>query len=151
MLREDLNDSLKRAMKEKDSQCVATVRLILAALKDRDIQARGNGNSDGVPEADILEMLRKMVKQRREAMEMYRQGRRQDLVEKEAAEIAVIERFLPKPMDEEATARVIGDLIEELEADSIKDMGRVMSTLKERFAGRMDFSRASALVKELLA
>lgn len=151
MLRSELNDTLKLAMKAKDQQTLATVRLILAALKDRDIQARSSGNLDGVPEQEILEMLQKMVKQRRESIALYQQGARADLVAKEEAEIAVIERFLPKPLDEAETEAAIESAVAETEASSIKDMGRVMAILKERYPGRMEFGRASQLVKKRLA
>lgn len=151
MLRSELNDALKQAMKAKDQQTLTTVRLILAALKDRDIQARSNGNLDGVPEQEILEMLQKMVKQRRESIALYDQGGRDDLVAKEEAEIGVIERFLPKPLDEAETEAAIDSVVEELDAASIKDMGRVMAVLKERYPGRMEFGRASQLVKKRLS
>jgi len=151
MLRSELNDALKQAMKAKDQQTLTTVRLILAALKDRDIQARSNGNLDGVPDQEILEMLQKMVKQRRESIALYDQGGRDDLVAKEEAEIAVIERFLPKPLDEAETEAAIDSVVGELEASSIKDMGRVMAVLKERYPGRMEFGRASQLVKKRLS
>lgn len=151
MLRSELNDVLKQAMKAKDQQTLTTVRLILAALKDRDIQARSNGNLDGVPEQEILEMLQKMVKQRRESIALYDQGGRDDLVAKEEAEIGVIERFLPKPLDEAETEAAIDSVVDELDAASIKDMGRVMAVLKERYPGRMEFGRASQLVKKRLS
>jgi uncharacterized protein YqeY len=151
MLRSEINDALKRALREKDQQALGTVRLIMAALKDRDIAARGTGNADGISEDEILDMLQKMVKQRREAMELYDKGHRPDLVEKEQAEIAVIERFLPQQMDAGETEQAVEGMIAELEAGSIKDMGRVMGALKERYAGRMDFGRASALAKQKLA
>jgi uncharacterized protein YqeY len=150
MLRNDLNEAMKQAMKAKDQRSLATIRLILAALKDRDIQARGSGNSEGIGDAEITEMLQKMVRQRRDAMELYTQGGRQDLVDKEDAEIQVIQRFLPKQMSDEEAARAIAETIEELEAANIKDMGRVMASLKERYAGRMDFGKASGLVKQRL-
>jgi uncharacterized protein YqeY len=150
MLRNELNDTLKTALKSKDQITLATVRLVLAALKDRDIQARGEGNSDGIPEDGILEMLQKMIKQRRESIELYRKGNRPDLVEREEGEIKVIERFLPKPLDEEETRAAVAEIIEETGAGSVKDMGRVMAALKQRYPGRMDFARASALVKEQL-
>lgn len=151
MMREELNDSLKKAMLSKDKTALSTIRLILAALKDRDIQARTAGNGDGVNDDEILEMLQKMVRQRRDSMEMYEKGGRQDLVQKEQAEIEVIERFLPQPLSDEETAAAIAGLIEELEASSIKDMGRVMGALKERYAGKMDFGKASQQVKSILA
>lgn len=151
MLREDLTTALKEAMKSKDQTTLSTVRLILAALKDRDIQARGEGNSDGLNEDQILEMLQKMVKQRRESVDFYEKGGRPDLVEKEKAEIKVIERFLPQPMSEEEVRAAVDESIARLEADSVKDMGRVMGDLKQNYAGRMDFTRASQMVKQELS
>ncbi len=151
MLRTQINDALKQALKDKDQQALGTVRLILAALKDRDIAARGAGNSDGISEEELLEMLQKMVKQRRESIELYTKGDRQDLVDKEQAEIDVIQRFLPQQLDEAETRAAVDGMIGELEADSIKDMGRVMGALKERYAGRMDFSKASAIAKDQLS
>lgn len=151
MLREDLNTALKEAMKSKDQTTLSTVRLILAALKDRDIQARTEGNSDGLNEDQILEMLQKMVKQRRESVDFYEKGDRGDLVEKEKAEIKVIERFLPQPMSEAEIQAAVDATIAELEANSVKDMGKVMGALKQRHAGRMDFTRASQLVKQQLS
>ncbi|MFQ5774765.1 MAG: GatB/YqeY domain-containing protein [Kiloniellaceae bacterium] len=151
MFRTRLSDALKDAMKAKEQCAVSTLRLILAALKDRDIAARGKGNSDGISEDEILEMLRKMIRQRQESIEMYQKANRQDLVDKETAEIEVIERFLPKQLDEDEMRGAVSEVIDELKASTIKDMGRVMGTLKERYAGRMDFGRASALVKEQLA
>lgn len=151
MLRSQLNESLKQAMRAKDQCAVSTLRLILAALKDRDIAARGKGQTEGVDEEQILEMLQKMVRQRRDSIEMYRKGQRQDLVEKEEAEIAVIERFLPQQMDEAAVREAVEGAISEQNAESVKDMGRVMAVLKERYAGRMDFAKASGMVKEHLS
>ncbi len=137
-------------MKAKDQCAVSTLRLILAALKDRDIAARGKGRSDGIGEEEILDMLQKMVRQRHDSIEMFRKGERQDLVDKESAEITVIEGFLPKQLDESEVRGAVTEVIGEFEARTIKDMGRVMRALKERYAGRMDFGRASALVKERL-
>lgn len=151
MLRSELNDALKQALKNKDQQTLGTVRLILAALKDRDIAARGVGNCDGISEEEVLDMLQKMVKQRRESIELYAKGDRQDLVDKEQAEIDVIQRFMPQQLDDGETRTAVEQTIAELEAASIKDMGRVMAALKERYAGRMDFSKASALAKGQLA
>lgn len=151
MLRQKLNDALKAAAKSGDKRTLSTVRLILAALKDRDIAARGRGQSEGISEAEILEMLQKMVKQRQESIELYRRGQRDDLVRQEEEEIAVIDRFRPQAMDDAATAVAVSEVMSELEANSIKDMGRVMAALKERYAGRMDFTKASGLVKSRLA
>lgn len=151
MFRTDLNDALKQAMKAKDQSAVSTLRLILAALKDRDIAARSKGRPDGISEDEILDMLQKMVRQRQDSVEMYRKGRRQDLVDKETAEIEVIQRFLPQQLDAEQLRGAVDEAIAEVEASTIKDMGRVMAALKERYTGRMDFGKASALVKERLA
>ena len=151
MLRDELNQSLKEAMRARDQQALATVRLILAALKDRDIQARSEGQGDGIGDDEILDMLTKMVKQRREAMSLYEKGNRQDLVDKEQNEIEVIQRFLPQQLNEAELEAAVQQAIGELEADSVKDMGRVMGVLKQRYAGRMDFGKASGLAKAKLS
>ncbi|MDH5747746.1 MAG: GatB/YqeY domain-containing protein [Rhodospirillales bacterium] len=150
MLRDQLGDALKAAMKTKDARTVSTVRLILAALKDRDITARGKGNSDGVDDAEILSMLQSMIKQRRESIEMYEKGGRIELAQQEAEEIEIIEGFLPEQMDEEEMASAIKGVIKELNAQSLKDMGRTMGVLKDRYAGKMDFSKAGPMVKAQL-
>ena len=150
MLRQQLSDSLKESMKAKDSCTTATVRLILAALKDRDIQARGNGDADGIDNDGILGLLQSMVKQRRESIEAYRAGGRQDLSDQEAAEIEVIQRFLPTQLDDQETADAVAKAIAKAEATTLKDMGKVMTLLKETYPGRMDFSKASTLVKQHL-
>jgi uncharacterized protein len=150
MLRTSLNDALKAAMRERDSATTSTLRLILAALKDRDIAARPTGNQGGIGDAEILSMMQGMIKQRRESIVLYEKGARADLVAKEAQEIVVIERFLPTQMDESAASQAIGQVIQELGATSIKDMGRIMAELKARHAGQMDFAKASALVKQQL-
>ena len=151
MLRARLTDALKTAMKARDERTVATLRLILAALKDRDIAARSEGKMDGVDDAGILALLQSMIKQRHESIELYRKGGRDELAEQEAQEIAVIEQFLPEQMSDEEMARAVKEVIKELDAKSLKDMGRTMAALKERYPGRMDFAKASALVKEALA
>ncbi len=151
MLRQQLNDSLKESMKAKDSCTTATVRLILAALKDRDIQARTKGDGDAIDEDGILGLLQSMVKQRRESIEAYSAGGRQDLSEREAMEIEVIQRFLPTQLDDDATADAVAKAIAKAEATTLKDMGKVMALLKETYPGRMDFSKASALVKKTLS
>ncbi len=151
MLRSRLNDALKAAMKEKDERSVSTLRLILAALKDRDIAARSKGNMDGIADDDILGLLQSMVKQRRDSIELYEKGGRMELAQKEAEEIAVIEDFLPAQLSDEEMAEAVAAIIEEVGADSLKDMGKAMGALKEKYAGRMDFSKAGALVKQRLA
>jgi uncharacterized protein YqeY len=150
MLRQALNDALKEAMKARDQRATSTLRMILAKLKDKDIEARGGGNPDGIDEQTVLSVLQGMIKQRRESIELYKQGGRQDLVEQESAEIAVIERFLPQQMDETAMRAAIKAVVAEIGAGGIKDMGRTMAALKERHAGAMDFQKASQLVKETL-
>jgi len=151
MFRTELSDALKDAMRAKEACAVSTLRLILAALKDRDIAARGKGNSEGISDENILDLLQKMVRQRRDSIELFEKGDRQDLADKEAEEIEVIQHFLPKQMDPDQVRGVVQEVIEELGAATIKDMGRVMAALKERYAGRMEFGKASALVKERLA
>lgn len=151
MLRNRLTESQKIAMKAKDTIGLAAVRLIQAALKDRDIAARSKGNMDGVSDDEILSMLQSMIKQRRDSIEMYEKGGRPELAEREAKEIDVIEGFLPEQMDEEAASAAIATVIEELSASSMKDMGKVMGILKERHAGEMDFGKASGQVKAKLS
>jgi hypothetical protein len=151
MLRQTLNEALKDAMRAKNARSVATLRLILAALKDRDIAARTSGNQDGIDDAAILSMLQTMVKQRRESIIMYEQGGRAELAQQEREEIDVIEAFLPRQLNEDDTREAIAALIAELGATGVKDMGKVMAELRGRFAGQMDFTKASALVREKLA
>lgn len=151
MLRDRIAESLKDAMKSKDDIGVASMRLIQAALKDRDIAARSKGNMDGISDDEILSMLQSMIKQRRDSIEMYEKGGRPELAEREAQEIDVIEGFLPEQMDDAVVAEVIEATIREMEASTMKDMGRVMGALKERHAGSMDFGKASGLVKAKLS
>ena len=150
MLREKFRESLKTAMKARNERATATLRLILAALKDRDIAARGRGKMDGIDEAEILSMLQTMIKQRRESIAHFEQGGRLELAQQEQEEIAIIEGFLPKQMSEAEAAAAIKAVIGEIGAASIKDMGRTMTALRERYAGRMDFAKASAAVKQAL-
>ncbi|MGC2857647.1 GatB/YqeY domain-containing protein [Novispirillum sp. DQ9] len=150
MLRTRLNEALKEAMRAREERAVGTVRLILAALKDRDIAARSRGVTDGIPEDEIHQMLQSMIKQRRESIALYEQGGRLELAEQEAQEITIIERFLPKQMSDEDVAAAVGETIKDLGAANLKDMGRVMTALRERFAGRMDFGKASQAVKAQL-
>jgi hypothetical protein len=150
MLRQRLNDELKAAMKSRDQRATSTLRLILAALKDRDIAARPRGVTDGVDEAEIIDMLQKMVRQRQESIELYKKGNRPELVEQEQGEIEMIERFLPQKMSETETAMAIESVVKELGATTIKDMGRVMAALKERYAGRMDFGKVGQQIKQKL-
>lgn len=151
MLRPAINDALKNAMKAKDQRAISTVRLILAALKDRDIAVRSTGTCDPIPDSAILEMLQKMVKQRHESIDMYEKGGRPELAQQEREEIAVIESFLPKQMGEAETAAAVEAAIAAVGAAGIKDMGKVMAQLKADHAGVMDFAKAGGLVKQKLS
>lgn len=148
--RAEFNDALKKAMKSKDEIALSTVRLILAALKDRDIAARGSGNAEGVGEAEILSMLQSMIKQRRESVEMYKQAGRAELQEREEAEIKVIERFMPSQLSDAEVEAAISDIISKTGAKDIRDMGKVMAALKTAYAGRMDMAKAGGIVKTKL-
>ncbi len=151
MLRDRLNEALKEAMRAKDPIAVSTLRLTLAALKDRDIAARSKGQTDGVGDQEVLDMLQKMVRQRRDSIEAYEEGNRPDLAEREAKEIEVIERFLPRQLDDAETKEAVDEVMSAVEAQGLKDMGKVMAELKTRYGGRMDFGKASAIVKSRLA
>lgn len=149
MLRSTLNDALKIAMREKDQQRLSTLRLILAALKDRDISARGEGR-EPPGDGDVLETLQKMVRQRRDSIEIYEKAGRTELAERERSEVNVIESFLPRQLDSEETEAAVQEAIVKVGAESVKDMGKVMTFLKKRFPGQMDFGKASAVVKMTL-
>lgn len=150
MIRSRLKESLTQAMKAKDELCVSTLRLIIAALKDRDIAARSKGDLSRISDDAVLDLLQSMIRQRRDSIDMYRTAGRYELAEKEEKEIEIIRGFLPEQMDDVSMAAAVEDVITELEASSLKDMGRTMAALKERFAGRMDFAKASTLVKARL-
>lgn len=149
-LREDIASAMKDALKAKDQTALATMRLISAALKDRDIAARGSGNQDGIPDEEILSMMQTMIKQRNESAKMYRDGNRPELAEAEEAEIQIITGFLPAQLGEAEMTAAIDAAIEATGAASIKDMGQVMGHLKQAHAGQMDFSLASQKVKAAL-
>lgn len=151
MLRRQFDDALRKALKERQTCRVATVRLILAALKDRDIAARGRGNGAGLGDREILTLLQTMIRQRRESIEQYERGGRVDLAAREAEEIVVIESFLPPALEGDALVSAVRAVVSDLDARTIKDIGRTMACLKEKYAGRMDFAKASGLVKEMLA
>ena len=150
MLRTRLKEALSNATAAGDNVTAATLRLILAALKDRDIGARDRGNLHGVGDDDIIEMLQAMIRQRHESIELYRTANRDDLVQAETAEIEVIERFLPPQLDDSEMDAAISEVFEDVEASGLKDVGRVMCALHDRYTGQMDFCRASARVKERL-
>lgn len=151
MLREKLTEAMKEAMRAKDQAALGTIRLILAKLKDADIAARTEASRDGVADDRILSLMQGMIKQRNESIALYEKGNRADLADKEKAEIAVIERFLPQQMDEAAVEAAVREAIAAAGATSVKDMGGVMATLKGKFAGQMDFAKASAAVKKALS
>jgi len=150
-LRAQLNDAMKEAMKAKDAKRLATVRLVLAALKDKDIAARSETSRDLLGDDEILGLMAKMIKQREESAAVYRQGGRPELAENEEAEIVIIRGFMPAQMDDAALKNAVAKTIAETGAASIKDMGKVMAVLKERYAGQMDFSKASAATKDALS
>ena len=151
MLRDNLNEALKEAMRARDMTTVGAVRLILAKLKEVDIAARTEASREGVADDRILSMLQGMIKQRNESVVLYEKGNRPELAEKEKAEIAVIERFLPKQMDDAAMAAAVAEAMASTGAKTVKDMGGVMAALKAKYAGQMDFAKASAVVKKTLA
>ncbi|WP_435259598.1 GatB/YqeY domain-containing protein [Thioclava sp. FR2] len=150
-LRERLQTSLKEAMKAKQADRLSTLRLINAAIKDREIAARGDGTEIEVGEADIMAILGKMVKQRQESARAYEEGGRLELAEKELAEVRVIEEFLPRQLDSGEVQAAIGAAIAEAGASSIRDMGKVMAVLKGKYTGQMDFGAVGPMVKEKLS
>jgi uncharacterized protein YqeY len=148
MIRERFAGDLKNAIKTKDSARVSTLRLICAAIKDRDIAARTEDNADGVSDAEILAILAKMIKQRQDSAQAYEEGGRLDLASQELAEMAIIGEYMPKQMSEAEVAKAVAEAIELTQACSIRDMGKVMAHLKARHTGKMDFARAGAAVKQ---
>jgi uncharacterized protein YqeY len=149
VLREKINDDLKLAMKAKDERRVATLRMVNAAFKNADIEARGQGKQ--LTEDDLLGLMQKMIKQRQESVELYVKGGRQELAEQERSEIEIIQGFLPQQLGELEMQSAIAEVIAQEGATSVKDMGKVMAALKAAYAGRMDFGKASGLVKGMLA
>ena len=150
MLRQAFRDRLKEAMKARDSRTVSTVRLMIAGLKERDVAARGQGNPDGISEAEIQRMLQAMIKQRRESIALYQQGNRPELAQQESEEIAVIESFLPRQLDEGEIEAAAKAAIDETGAMTVKDLGKVIAVLRERHGGVIDFGRAGVIVRRLL-
>ncbi len=150
MLREDLQNALKEAMKQRDTKTVDAVRLIIAGQKEKDVEARGKGK-EKAEDADLLAMMQTMIKQRNESIRIYKENNREDLAAKEQGEIDVITRFLPKQMDPAEVEAAVKEAIADTGAASIKDMGKVMGALKGKYAGQMDFGAASGVIKALLA
>lgn len=149
MLREQFSDALKTAMKDKNALGVSTVRLIIARLKEQDIDARGRGKPE-LDDTQIQQMLQGMIKQRRESITLYEQGKREDLAEKERGEIAIIETFLPKQLSDTEAETAIKEIVAATGAQSVKDMGKVMAAIREKLTGKIDNAKASGIVKKLL-
>ena len=149
MIRDDINNALKEAMKAKNERAVSTLRMVNAALKNADIEARTTGKPLG--DAEVLSLLQKMIKQRQESVELYKKGGRDDLMKQEEEEIAVISAYLPKQMSEAEVAAAIDAAIKETGAAGMKDMGKVIAVLRGKYAGQMDFGKASGAVKAKLS
>ena len=149
MLRENINNAMKDAMKARDERRVGTLRMMNAAIKNADIAARGEGK-EPLNEADLMSLFQKMIKQRQESAELYDKGARPELAGAERAEIEIITAYLPQQMSDVEAGSAISALLQEINAETMKDMGRAMAALKERFAGKMDFGKASGKIKELL-
>ena len=150
MLRDNINNALKDAMKARDERRVSTMRLMNAAIKNADIENRGSGK-EPLNEQELLSLFQKMIKQRQESVELYEKGGRAELAKQERDEIDIIGGYLPKQMSDAEAGSAIAAIVREINAQTMKDMGRVMAALRERFAGQMDFGKASAKIKELLS
>ena len=146
-----LDKSLKDAMRARDTQKISTIRLINAAIKDRDIAIRSEDNLEGVSDGEILSILSKMIKQRKESAKQYEEGGRLELAQQEFEEIEIIENFLPRQLDPNEIEQIVKKIILEINANSLRDMGKVMSLLKENYSGKMDFGKAGVVAKELLS
>jgi uncharacterized protein YqeY len=150
VLRDNITNAMKDAMRARDERRVGTLRMMNAAIKNADIEARGQGK-EPLNEADLMSLFQKMIKQRQESAELYDKGARPELAAAERAEIEIIQAYLPKQMSDAEAGSAISAMLQELNAETMKDMGRAMAMLKERFAGKMDFSKASGKIKELLS
>ena len=150
-MRDKLDKSLKDAMRARDTQKISTIRLINAAIKDRDIAIRSEDNLEGVSDEEILSILSKMIKQRKESAKQYEEGGRLELAQQELEEIEIIENFLPRQLDLNEIEQIVKKIILEINANSLRDMGKVMSLLKENYSGKMDFGKAGVVAKELLS
>ena len=150
VLRDNINNAMKDAMKARDERRVGTLRMMNAAIKNADIAARGEGK-DPLNEADLMSLFQKMIKQRQESADLYEKGGRPELAAQEKGEIAIISSYLPQQMSDVEAGAAISALLQEINAQTMKDMGRAMAALRERFAGKMDFGKASGRIKELLS
>ena len=150
-LREKINEQFNAALKSKNKTFISTFRLILAAIKERDIANRTGGKKEEIKDPEIIKVLRKMRKQRQESADLYKKGERQELLEAEEAEIKIIDTFLPKQLSEEETKKICKEIIESVGASSIKDMGKIMGSLKQKYSDSIDFSKVNIIVKGLLS
>ena len=150
-LRKKINEQFNSAIKSKNKTTVSTFRLILAAIKDRDIANRSGGKKEEINEAEIIKVLRKMKKQRQESADLYKKGGRQELLKAEEEEIKIIDTFLPKQLNEEETQKICKEIIKTVGASSIKDMGKIMGQLKQKYPDSIDFSKVNIIVKSLLS
>ena len=150
-LRKKINEQFNAALKSKNKTFISTFRLILAAIKERDIANRTGGKKEEIKDPEIIKVLRKMKKQRQESADLYKKGGRQELLEVEEAEIKIIDTFLPKQLSEEETKKICKEIVESLGASSIKDMGKIMGQLKQKYSDSIDFSKANIIVKGLLS
>ena len=149
-LREKINQQFNTALKNKNKTLVSTLRLILAAIKERDIANRTSGKKEEVKDQEIIRVLQKMKKQRQDSVDLYKKGGRQELLNIEEAEIKIIDTFLPKQLSEEETKKICKEIIESVGASSVKDMGKIMGTLKKKYSDSIDFSKANIIIKGLL-
>ena len=149
-LREKINEQLGTALKSRNKTLVSTLRLVLAAIKERDIANRTSKKKEVVNDVEVIKVLRKMTKQRQDSMDLYKKGGRQELCEAEEAEIKIIDSFLPKQLNEDETKKICKEIIESLGASSIKDMGKIMGSLKQKYSDSIDFSKVNVIVKGLL-
>ena len=150
-LREKINEQFNAALKSKNKTFVSTFRLILAAIKERDIANRSGGKKEEIKDPEIIKVLRKMKKQRQDSADLYKKGERQELSEIEESEIKIIDTFLPKQLGEEETRKICKEIIKSVGASSIKDMGKIMGSLKQRYPDSIDFSKVNLIVKGLLS
>jgi len=150
-LREKINQQFNTALKNKNKTLVSTLRLIIAAIKERDIANRKGGKKEEVKDQEIIKVLQKMKKQRQDSASLYEKGGRQELLNAEKAEIEIIDTFLPKQLNEEETKKICKEIIESIGASSIKDMGKIMGSLKQKHSDSIDFSKANVIIKGLLS
>jgi uncharacterized protein YqeY len=149
--RTEFMDAMKTAMKARDEVTTNTVRMIIAKLKERDIESRGTGGPEKVGDTEIMSMMQGMIKQRQESLTIYRNAGRDELADREAAEIKVIESFLPQQMSDDEIKKIVDGLMTELNATDVRDMGKLMAEMKKRYAGQLDMAKASAMVKQKMA